>query len=120
MHPLAFGYIRLPAGASEQSAQDLRRDLADYADRQGYALAEVFAEHESFGSSAFAALIDALKRSRTSIVIVPSLCHFAHLPGLRSAMRDLIEQQTDARVFLTAESARTGSRKAARPGVDTQ
>jgi len=73
MHLPAFGYIRLPVGASEQSTQDLRSDLTDYAERQGYTLAEVFAEQEASGSSAFAALIDALKRSRTSIVVVPSL-----------------------------------------------
>jgi len=120
MHLPAFGYIRLPVGASEQSTQDLRSDLTDYAERQGYTLAEVFAEQEASGSSAFAALIDALKRSRTSIVVVPSLCHFAHLPGLRTAMRDLIEQETGARVVVTTESARKDSRKAARPGADTQ
>src|SRR5260370_1740624 len=97
MHPSAFGYVRIPASASEQN---LRKALADYAERAGYTLAEVFTEHEELGSSAFAALMDALKRSKTPIVIVPSIFHFAHLPGLGSALKNLIERDTCARVVL--------------------
>ena len=101
MHPSAYGYVRIPASASER---DLRKALADYAERAGYTLAEVFTEHEELGSSAFAALMDALKRSKTPIVIVPSMCHFAHLPGLRTAIKDLIERETCARVVMIHEA----------------
>jgi hypothetical protein len=87
---------------TEQVAQDMRENLAAYAKREDYTLAEVFLEREDSGSSAFAALIDALKRSESPIVVVPSMCHFAHLPGLRIAMKDLIERETGARVLVIA------------------
>lgn len=67
MHSSAFGYVRVSASASEH---DLRKALADYAEHAGYTLAEVFTEHEELGSSAFAALMDALKRSKHRL----SLC----------------------------------------------
>ncbi len=98
----AFGYVRIAAHASEQAVRDMRKDLAAYAEREGYTLTEVFMEREDSGSSEFAALIDAISRSEPPMVVVPSMCHFAHLPGLRIAMKDLIERETGARVLVIA------------------
>jgi hypothetical protein len=97
---LAFGYARVTGHVSEQAAQDMRKVLAAYAEREGCTLTEVFMDQEDSGSSAFAALIDALNRSESPIVIVPSMGHFAHLPGLRIAMKNLIERETGARVLV--------------------
>jgi hypothetical protein len=96
----AFGYLRVIGHVSEQAAQDMRKDLAAYAEREGYTLAKVFMDQEDSGSSAFAALIDALNRSESPVVIVPSMGHFAHLPGLRIAMKNLIERETGAQVLV--------------------
>src|ERR1700735_72708 len=96
----AFGYVRVPAGPPECATQGPRKELAEYADREGYVLSEIFTEHAESGSSAFAALVDALKDSEQPVVIVPALCHFAHLPALRSAMKKHVEQETGARIVI--------------------
>jgi hypothetical protein len=97
----AFGYMRLAADIPEQSARHLRDQLATSAEREGYLLVEVFIERDADGTSAFAMLIDALTQSRTTVVLVPDMCHFAHLPGLRTAMKDHLERETGARVVIT-------------------
>lgn len=101
----ALGYMRLAPDTSEQAARRLRAELAAGAEREGYTLGEVFIERDAGGSSAFAALIDALTQSKTPVVLVPGMCHFAHLPGLRTAMRNHLERETGARVVIITETA---------------
>jgi hypothetical protein len=97
----AYGYVRIRAGMPEDNAKEgPLRALNEYAEHEGYVLTDVFTEREDSGSSAFAALIDTLKVSEQPVVIVPALCHFAHLPGLRAAMKDRIERETGARVIV--------------------
>ena len=100
----AFGYMRLASDISEQSARRLRDQLAASAEREGYLLGEVFIERDADGTSAFAALIDALVQSKTPVVLVPSMYHFAHLPGLRTAMKDHLERETGARVVIITKT----------------
>jgi hypothetical protein len=99
-----LGYMRLAPDISEQSARRLRDELAVGAEHKGYTLGEVFIELDAGGSSAFAALIDALTQMKTPAVVVPGMCHFAHLPGLRAAMRDHLERETGARVVIIGEA----------------
>jgi hypothetical protein len=97
----AFGYMRIGPGIPEgRTEQDPRKLLWEYAEREGYVLAEVFTERQESGSSAFASLMDALYLLERPIVIVPSMCHFAHLPGLQSALKERIEQETGAVVVV--------------------
>jgi hypothetical protein len=102
MRSSAFGYARIAAHASEQEVREMRKDPAAYAEREGYTLTEVFMEREDSGSSEFAALIDEINRSEPPIVVVPSMCHFAHPPYLQIAMKDLIERETGARALVIA------------------
>src|SRR5215469_13399595 len=97
----AYGYIRVAADPPEGSrTEDLLSILSEYAENNGYVLAEVFTEWEDSGSSAFAALIETLEISEQPIVIVPALGHFAHFPGLRAAMKERIERETGARIVI--------------------
>jgi hypothetical protein len=97
MSLLAFGYMRVGPGTPEGgTGQDPCKALREYAEREGYVLAEVFTERDESGSSAFASLMDALYLSEQPIVIVPSMCHLAHLPGLQLALMERIEQETGA------------------------
>lgn len=108
MYLPALGYMRLAPDVSELAAQRLQDELAAGAEREGYTLGEVFIERGADGSSAFAALIDALTQSKTPAVVVPGMCHFAHLPGLRAAMKDHLERQTGARVVIIADATASG------------
>ncbi len=98
MHPTAFGYVRMPDDFHKCRHLDPRKELTEYAEREGYVLARVFADNTEPSSSEFAALIDALKCADRPLLIVPTLRHFAHLPGLASAMKNHIEQETGASV----------------------
>lgn len=96
-----FGYMRLGASDDPDENQTIERELAGYATREGFELERLFIERlGSDEESAFFALVDALKTSDIKHVIVPSLWHFARLPGLQAAMRDHIERELGARLWV--------------------
>jgi DNA invertase Pin-like site-specific DNA recombinase len=100
VRPLILGYVRVTANSDSTDVDRLRRQVADFAEREGFALGEVFVEVEASGSSAFAALIDAALARRADAVVVPALQHFGRLPGVRVAMRELLERRTGVRVVV--------------------
>jgi hypothetical protein len=111
MRLTALGYVRFTRDIPEQAARHMQEELTAYAERGGYILGKIFIEEEEPGSSAFAALIEELCRSKTPIVVVPSMCHFAHLPGLQAAMKEHIERETGAQVIVMAETANSESKR---------
>ncbi len=101
MRPVIYGYMRLAATEEEgDESTRVRRELATYAEREGFTLDQVFTERMGANESAFHAMLDAIKRTDVKNVIVPSLWHFARLPGLQDAMRQHIEQETGARLWV--------------------
>ncbi|MGJ5826017.1 recombinase family protein [Streptomyces ossamyceticus] len=102
MPPAMFGYMRLTAGEdSSDEIQTIQTELATHATREGFSLERVFIERlGSDDESAFFTLVDTLKTSEIKHVIVPSLWHFARLPGLQAAMRDHIEREIGARLYI--------------------
>ncbi|WP_067799863.1 recombinase family protein [Actinomadura formosensis] len=101
MRPVMYGYMRVVGGdAMHGEIARLGRELAAYAEREGFALDEVFTEKMDRSEPAFSCLIDAIKRNDVRDIIVPSLWHFARLPGLQDAMRQHIEHETGARVWV--------------------
>ena len=101
MRPAIYGYMRVVGSDIEDDeARRIKRELADYAQREGFALDQVFTENIRCSESAFYAMLEALKRHEVKDVLVPSLWHFARLPGLQEAMRQHIEQETGARLWV--------------------
>ncbi|WP_416982935.1 hypothetical protein [Streptomyces sp. T028] len=102
MQPAMYGYMRLAAsGDDEDESASIRRELATHAGREGFTLERVFVERLGADEeSAFFTLVDALKTTEIKHVIVPSLWHFARLPGLQAAMRDHIEREIGARLWV--------------------
>ncbi|WP_233228092.1 hypothetical protein [Streptomyces sp. BSE7-9] len=84
----------------DDEARRIKGELADFAMREGFALDQVFTENIRCSESAFYAMLEALKRHEVKDVLVPSLWHFARLPGLQEAMRQHIEQETGARLWV--------------------
>jgi hypothetical protein len=103
--PLLFGYVRLREPGATQHVPRLRKQLRDFAIHEGYTLAEVLVEHDRGGSSAFAGLLDLIKRYPGSRAVVPSLDHLAELPGVRQALVALIQQETGCPVLVVDEAA---------------
>lgn len=101
MRPAIYGYMRVVSDdRSTDEAARITRDLSTHAEREGFALDQVFTENTRYSESAFYALLDAIQRTEVRNVIVPSLWHFARLPGLQEAMRQHIEWETGACIWV--------------------
>ncbi|MDN3263287.1 hypothetical protein QWJ26_26455 [Streptomyces sp. CSDS2] len=107
MRPVMFGYMRLAAsGEDGDESEVIKRELSAHADREGFTLQRVFIERLHADESALFTLTEAIKASGVKHVIVPSLWHFARLPGLQAAMREHIEQELGARLWIVQGAAR--------------
>ncbi|WP_239396683.1 recombinase family protein [Frankia sp. CiP3] len=100
MRPTIYGYMRVATADDGDEVERIRRELTEYAEREGFTLDQVFTEQIQCSESAFYTLLDTLKRSDVRNVIVPSLWHFARLPGLQEAMKTHIEQETGATIWV--------------------
>lgn len=101
MRPAIYGYMRVVSDDEVgDQAERVKRDLAEYAAREGFTLDQVFTENVKCSESAFYAMLEQLKQTDVKNVIVPSLWHFARLPGLQDAMRQHIEQETGAHIWV--------------------
>jgi hypothetical protein len=107
MQPAIYGYIRIVCGnALDEEVQHAKQELAQHAAREGFSLGEVFTEGMTRSEPAFHTMLDALKRHGVKDVIVPSLWHFARLPGLQEAMLKHIEHETGARIWVVQRQQR--------------
>ncbi|AEW92745.1 MULTISPECIES: recombinase family protein [Streptomycetaceae] len=101
MRPQMYGYMRMAATVEDdEEMESVRRAMRTYAEREGFTLGHVFTENATTSESAFFTLLDAIKRTEVKNVIVPSLWHFARLPGLQTAMQQHIEQETGAHLWV--------------------
>jgi hypothetical protein len=101
MRPTIYGYMRVASGGeTDDDAQRIKHELTEYAQREGFTLDQMFTENIRCSESAFYAMLEALKRHDVKDIIVPSLWHFARLPGLQDAMRQHIEQEAGARIWV--------------------
>jgi hypothetical protein len=107
MTPAMFGYMRQLARDDDKDENEaIQAELARHASREGFTLERLFIERlRADEESAFFALTDALKSTNVRHVIVPSLWHFARLPGLQVAMRDHIEREIGARLWVVQDSS---------------
>ncbi|WP_328750565.1 hypothetical protein OHT57_34065 [Streptomyces sp. NBC_00285] len=107
MTPNMFGYMRQLARDDDKDENEaIKRELAAHAQREGFTLQRLFIERlRADEESAFFALTDALKSTDVRHVIVPSLWHFARLPGLQAAMRAHIETEIGARLWVVQGSS---------------
>ena len=89
-----------------EEAARIKRELAEYAAREGFTLGDVFIEDVRCTESAFTTMIAALKRAEVKNVVVPSLWHLAGLAGLQDALCLAIEQETGARIWVMQKQGR--------------
>ncbi|PZS26827.1 MAG: hypothetical protein DLM59_17505 [Pseudonocardiales bacterium] len=95
-----LGYLQVRPGPTSELLDWLHSDLVTYAEREGFALADVFVERADSGRAALSGLVEALKHQEIGAVVVPALEHLSGFPGGRQALRLLIERDTGARVHV--------------------
>jgi hypothetical protein len=100
VRPLIFGYLRFNRVVSAARVADMHRQMADYAEREGFALAEVYVDRHDSNDAGFAGLVDALEREVTAQVLVPALDRRAEFAALQHRMRAILERRTGARVLI--------------------
>jgi hypothetical protein len=96
-----YGYIRVVDSVNHLAdAHHIQRELAEHAERAGFNLDRLFTDSVMCAESAFSSMVDELRRHGVRNVIVPTLWHFARLPGLQAAMRQHIEHEVGARIWV--------------------
>ena len=97
---IAFGYMKLDDGISEDGISVLRQQMSECALNHGLVLGKIFSDPANTTGSAFAELIDALRDSDIHVVVIPSMRHLAQMEGVSAAINEHLKQQTGARVLV--------------------
>ncbi|MFI5616878.1 recombinase family protein [Streptomyces sp. NPDC051567] len=98
MNPLIFGYMRVPDDMSDEEAKQKQDGLNAYAESNGFHLAAVFHEYVPGAQSAFAELVEVVKRAEAKHVVVPSYRELALNKSLQDAMLAHLSDATGAEV----------------------
>jgi hypothetical protein len=101
MKPVMFGYQCVRIGTPSDQVVRGRRLLAEYAAREGYALAEIYVDEDvNKPCSALAALIAAAQRGGVDAVAVPTHEDLGRLPRVRQLTRARLQRETGVRVLI--------------------
>jgi hypothetical protein len=107
--PVLLGYQQLHANSSEDAAENGRRVLRAFAQREGYTIGMIFTEYVYGRMQAFDALVDAVRAGGVSAVAVPELEDLAVMPRIREAMRLRLEHAGGVRVLVVQSVGETTS-----------
>ena len=108
--PKAFGYMSVPQDASDDQAQRWHKEIASFADSEGYDLAGVFTDVRGNGAPAFEAMSRALGVGDVREVVVPRLDHLRHVPGVGPCDVRLLSRYLHAEVVAVEEPVGAGRR----------
>ena len=101
MKPVLYGYQTARAGTPAFEIDRGREALAAFAQREGFALGEIFVERDAnHPSSALTALISAARRSGVAAVAVPTDEDLGRLPRVRRLMRTRLEREAGVQVLV--------------------
>lgn len=105
VRPLIYGYVRTLPELPVHAITRLHQELTDFAEREGFALAEVFVEHRWLQTTAWDALVMSCNQHDVRNVVVPDYRHLHSLPGLSFVMQRVIEDVIDGRVWCARADA---------------
>lgn len=101
MKPLLLGYQRIRITASDAEVARGRAALVSFSNREGYALAEIFAEaDENRPYSALTAMIEACRRIEVAAVAVPSLGDLGLNAAAQVELRERLQRETGVPVLI--------------------
>jgi len=110
-HPRALflGYLRRELLVSDGQVETVKRELASFAETEGFRMGCTYVEPTGTWPTAFEALIEAVNRYEATAVVLPSPLHFAAL-GPPTGIRDSFERATGAPCPDSAATALTSRR----------
>ena len=101
MKPLLLGYQRIRITAPDEEIARARAALVTFSYREGFALAEIFAEaDESRPYYALCALIDACRRIDVAAVVVPTLSDLGMNAVAQVELRQRLQRETGVPVLV--------------------
>ncbi|MGW8451130.1 hypothetical protein ACWGLO_06480 [Streptomyces niveus] len=106
--PLIYGYVRALPGLSDRDIERLRRDIAAFARREGFAMPDVFTEHTWTRVTAWEALVAACRWTRVRHVVVPSWQHLNSQYSLSGTAQRTLQDAIRGQVWFASAVIRTG------------
>ncbi|WP_158719411.1 hypothetical protein [Streptomyces sp. NBRC 110035] len=95
----AFAYMRVFCDVTDEQLYTMEQRIARFAGGQGLQLATIFCEHDNGSQAVFDEMVEALQRTKTQHLILPSLRHLSPQRLLQEAMLTRLEIDTDAEVY---------------------
>jgi hypothetical protein len=99
--PLLLGYLRRDALVADGQITELERQMADFAQVEGFVMGHVYVEKPESWPAAFEVLIESVNRYEVTAVVLPSLLHFA-MRGSPISIKANFERTTGARALVLA------------------
>ncbi|MFI7059850.1 hypothetical protein ACIBL3_02605 [Kribbella sp. NPDC050124] len=97
--PLLLGYLRRDLLVVESQVGELKRDMAAYAEAEGFTMGHIYVERPDSWLAAFEALTESIGRYDVTAVVLPSLLHYVGI-GMPTDRRGWFEHATGARVLV--------------------
>ena len=97
--PLLLGYARRDLYLSGRHVDDLKCELGEFAQLEGFLMGSVYVEDPETAPQAFEALVASVNRCQIAAVVLPGLRHLA-LVGDPADVRVRFERVTGARIML--------------------
>lgn len=119
VRPLALGYIREDAAMSDTQVAEATRALAEFADREGYALGTVYVERLERTPAAFEALIASAIREEAVAVILPGP-HRVAMISAASTVRPMSPLDAPINRQTIPQSGEAGALSTTRPHVEVR
>lgn len=97
--PLLLGYVRRDLLVTDGQVNQLEREMAKFAQTEGFSMGFTYVEKPGTWPAAFEALVESVTRYDITAVVLPSLLHFAVLDAPHD-IKDMFERATGARVMV--------------------
>lgn len=100
VRPMIFGYMLVKVTAPTPTSLSDRRSIARFADREGFAVGQVFVEAWEAGPRvALDSLIEATVCNEVAAVVIPDWTHLGADPDTQQAVRLRVEINTGVPVI---------------------
>ncbi|WP_267244041.1 hypothetical protein [Streptomyces sp. PR69] len=97
---LAYGYLRVLPGMGIDDVLRLQRDMASFAQENGFVLADVFVEAQWQQLKAWAEVVAHSRAKNVVHVVMPSPEHLHQIPVLAEIMKDEVEREIGGQLWL--------------------